>query len=53
MTTIISKGDYRVTFNGSKTYFIEDTAGQCYKTYNTEKAALKYFHRLLEMAGQA
>jgi len=51
MTTVISNKEYKVTFNGSKTYFVEDNNGTCYKYFSTEKAAVKFFTKLSYQAG--
>jgi len=51
MTTIIANTEYKVTFNGSATYFLEDKNGDCYKTFSTERKAVNYFNKVSLMAG--
>ena len=53
MNTVAARGDYKViVFNGAATYFVMDSADQCYKYYTNEKAAIKKMNRIAEMAGQ-
>lgn len=52
MNTIATRGDYKVVFNGSNTYFVMDNVDQCYKYYTSEKAAIKHMNKVAEMAGQ-
>ncbi len=52
MTTISTRGDYRVLYNGSTTYYVVDNCDQCYRTFSTEKGAIKHMNKVAEMAGQ-
>lgn len=52
METIATRGDFRVTFNGSNTYFVIDNVDQCWKYYTSKSAAIKYMNKVAEMSGQ-
>lgn len=53
MTTILEKGDYKITFNGSKTYFVIDSADQCLLATDTLRKATNKFNRILKMTNNA
>ncbi len=46
MKTLASNKKLVVEFNGSSTYFISSVDGHCYKCFNSEKRAMKYFEKL-------
>jgi hypothetical protein len=49
MTTLAQKHEYKVTFNGSKTYFV--MAGKtCVFATSTERKAMNYYNRMLKDA---
>lgn len=53
MNTVATRGDYKViVFNGASTYFVMDSADQCYKYYTSKTAAINKMNKVAEMAGQ-
>jgi|AntAceMinimDraft_5_1070358.scaffolds.fasta_scaffold261338_1 hypothetical protein len=42
MKIVATNKDFKVEFNQSSTYFVTDNNGDCWKTYKSEKAAIKY-----------
>ena len=46
MTIIATNKDFKVEFNGSATYFVTDNNGDCWKTYKSEKAAIKFMNKV-------
>ena len=46
METIFKKGDFKIYFNGSNTYFVVDNTGHCWKYFKREKSAIKYIERI-------
>lgn len=52
MNTVATRGDYKVVFNGASTYFVMDSADQCYKYYTSKKSAINKMNKVAEMAGQ-
>ena len=48
METIIEKGDYKVTFNGSATYSVVDSANQCRFASSSKRKAINKFNSILK-----
>lgn len=48
MTTIATKGDFKVEFNGSSTYFITDNFGTVWNRESTERKIINKFKKLIE-----
>ena len=46
MTTITENKRFKVTFNGSATFFIIDTNGDCWFATDTKRKALIYFKKV-------
>jgi len=46
MTIAATNKDFRVEFNGSKTYFVIDNNGDCWKTYATLNGAVRYMNKI-------
>lgn len=53
METIAQKGDYKVTFNGSNTYSVIDSANQCRFATQSKRKAINRFNSILKSANQA
>lgn len=51
MTTLEKKHGYTLEFNGSTTYFINDSTGTCVGRKDTERKARNTFNRILSNAG--
>ena len=52
MTTIFQSFGYTIEFNGSKTFFVNDGAGQCLKTTGSEKVAKNFLQKVMYAAGK-
>ena len=48
MTTIATKGDYKVEFNGLSTYFVTDSKGNILHRESSERKITNRFKKLLE-----
>ena len=46
MTVVAHKNDFKVWFNGSKTYMVVDNNGDCWARYSSEKSAIKYMDKV-------
>lgn len=51
METIKKTNGYEITFNGSKTYFLNDDNGDCLGYFDTERKANNALKRVLKDAG--
>lgn len=45
MTTIATKNNIKVEFNGSKTYFVSNEF-ECVKYFDTERKAINYMNKI-------
>lgn len=52
MKTIAERNDYRVVFNGSKTYMVIDSANQCLFASSSKIKAINKMNKQAEAAGQ-
>lgn len=52
MKTISERNDYRVVFNGSKTYMVIDSANQCLFASSSKIKAINKMNKQAEAAGQ-
>lgn len=50
MTTIIKNTEIKITFT-SGAWYVESLNGHCFKRFNTEKKAMKYFEKLSYQMG--
>lgn len=48
METIATKGDYKVEFNGSSTYFVTDNNGTVLYRESSERKIMNRFKKVLE-----
>jgi hypothetical protein len=48
MITIIETNGYKITFNGSRTYFVTDSADQCYLATTTLRKAKNRLNSVLK-----
>ena len=48
MTTLIEYSEYKITFNGSATYFVTDSANQCRLATDTLRKAKNHLKRILK-----
>lgn len=48
METLIETKEFKITFNGSATYFVIDDCGQCRLSTNTLRKAKNHLKRLLK-----
>lgn len=53
MTIVAQNSEYKVEFNGSKTYMIVDNFGDCVMVKSSEKSAINYFNKLSKQCGIA
>lgn len=45
--------EFRIEFNGGKTYFVTDCHGDCWGTFPTERKARNAFAHILKAQGKA
>lgn len=48
MTIIVTKGDYKVEFNGSSTYFVTDNECNILHRESSERKIMNRFKKVLE-----
>ena len=51
MTTLTAQANFKIQFNGSSTYFIVDTNGDCWGRTNTERKAKNILRKILTDSG--
>jgi hypothetical protein len=51
MTIIATSGNYRVEFNGSKTYMVIDSAEQCRLATTSKVKAINTMNKIVKYAG--
>lgn len=52
MTIVATNKDLQVRFNGSKTYFVSDGAGQCRLATTSKTKALNCMNRIAKEQGE-
>jgi hypothetical protein len=53
MTTVAQNKEFKVNFNGNKTWFLVDMHGDCYGYFPTERKAVNAFNFHSKAAGIA
>jgi hypothetical protein len=51
MTTLTAQANFKIKFNGSSTYFVVDTNGDCWGRANTERKAKNILRKILKDSG--
>lgn len=51
METLKYNNQYKITFNGSSTYYFEDHNGNCYKIFGTLRKAVNHFNKVSSLTG--
>ena len=46
MTLIESRDEFKIMFNGSKTYMVIDNNGDCWGTFSSKKGAITFLNRV-------
>lgn len=46
MKTVNTKGEFKVVYNGSKTYMVVDIHGDCWMASSSEKKAVAYMDKI-------